>query len=180
MKTLETIQKTMHVFEILTKIAYVFSVLGAVFCAVGALLTLVGQSGGQVIGLFGESITYEIDQTGADGVMAALLSDTVFLTTDAILLSFARRYFRMEQADGTPFTETGADYLKKLGICCIWMPIVSMVAVAVILAILGAEADSNFSNLPSVGTGILLILTSLVFRYGAALEQQAGITHGAP
>ena len=30
---LQKIQKTFHIFEILTKIAYIFSIVGAVFCA---------------------------------------------------------------------------------------------------------------------------------------------------
>ena len=37
MKSLQTVQKTFRVFQILTKIAFIFSVVGASICAVGAL-----------------------------------------------------------------------------------------------------------------------------------------------
>ena len=36
MKSLQTIQKTFRVFQILTRIAFVLSIVGAVFCALGA------------------------------------------------------------------------------------------------------------------------------------------------
>ena len=179
MKTLTTIQKTMHIFQILTKIALVFSILGAAVCALGALCSLAWYTGGQVFSLFGEPITFNLGKGELNHAAAVLLSDLVFLTTDAILLAFAHRYFKIEQAEGTPFTENGANFLKRLGISCIWMPIVAMVIVSVILVCLGVEKDSDISNLPSVATGIVLILASLIFRYGAELEEGKRITDGA-
>lgn len=170
MKTLTTVQKTLHVFQILSRIAFIFSIVGAVFCAVGALCSLAWFSGGQVFSLFGEPITYFTGREDASQVMAVLLSDLVFLTADAILLFFTNGYFKLEQAEGTPFTENGANLLKKLGIRCIYLPIVAEVIAAVILVCLGVERGGDISNLPTVGTGIALIVVSLIFRYGAELE----------
>ena len=112
--------------------------------------------------------------------MAELLSNMVFLVTESILLTFAYRYLKTEQAEGTPFTENGAAQLRRLGIRCIYMPIVAIVIVAVITVFLGVERSGDISNLPSVGTGIVLIMASLIFRYGAELEwgDQARITDG--
>lgn len=56
---------------------------------------------------------------------------------------------------------------------CIYMPIVSVVIASVIVACLGAEQGDDVSNLPSVVTGIVLILASLIFRYGAELEKRS-------
>ena len=81
-------------------------------------------------------------------------------------------YFKTEQADSTPFTENGANLLRKLGIRCIWMPIVAVVIASVITVCLGAERSGDISNFPSLVTGIVLILSSLIFRYGAELEQR--------
>ena len=53
MKSLQTIQKTFRVFQILTKIAFVFSIVGAAICAVGVLCAAVWYNGGQVFSLFG-------------------------------------------------------------------------------------------------------------------------------
>ena len=69
--------------------------------------------------------------------------------------------------------ERGANLVKRLGIRCIWMPIVSIVIASVIAACLGAELG-DVSNLPGVVTGIVLILASLIFRYGAELEAELG------
>ena len=172
MKQLETVQKTFRVFQILVKIAMVFSIVGAACCAVGALCAVAWYSGGQVFSLFGEPVTPFASGEGLNRMLAVLLSDFIMLASEAILLSFAGRYLKAEQADGTPFTETGADMLKRLGIRCIWLPIVAVTVACVIVACLGAEETGDISNLPSVATGIVLILASMIFRYGAVLEEK--------
>lgn len=48
--------------------------------------------------------------------------------------------------------------------------ILSIVGASVITVCLGAEQNGDVSNLPGVVTGIVLILVSLIFRYGAELE----------
>ena len=172
MEQLQKIQKTFHIFEILTKIAYIFSIVGAVFCAVGALCALCYLSGGQVFSLFGEPITIFSTTRTMSETLAIMLADFVMITVEAILLSFALRYLKAEQAAGTPFTEAGADMLKKLGIRCIWMPIVAMVLASVIGVCYNVENIGSDSNLPSLATGVVLILASMIFRYGAALEEK--------
>ena len=106
MKSLQTIQKTFRVFQILIKIALIFSIVGASMCAVGALCSIAWYTGGQVFSLFGEPIPFYVGRADMSQTMAVLLSDLVYLT----------------------------------------------------------------SNLPSVVTGIVLILASLIFRYGAERE----------
>lgn len=172
MKSLQTIQKTVRVFQILAKIAFVFSIIGASFCAVGALCAVTWYSGGTVFTLFGEPVTIFAGGEDLNQMLAMLISDLVYLTTDAILLAFAGRYFKAEQAEGTPFTERGANLIRKLGIRCIWMPIAATVIASVITVCLGVERGGDVSSLPSVVTGIVLILASLIFRYGAELEEQ--------
>ncbi|MGN0320500.1 MAG: hypothetical protein ACI4D1_06280 [Lachnospira sp.] len=48
----------------------------------------------------------------------------------------------------------------------------AVVIASVITTCLGTERGGDVSNLPSVITGIVLILASLIFRYGAELEEQ--------
>ena len=134
MQSLQTIQKTFRVFQVLTKIAFVFSIVGGILCAVGALCAMAWYTGGQVFRIFGEPVTVFASVENCNQMLATLLSELFLLTTDAILLSFAYRYFQTEQAEGTPFTENGVNLLKRLG--------------------------------------IVLILASLIFRYGAELEQR--------
>ena len=78
MKSLETIQKTFHVFEILTKIAMILSFVWAGLAALGMLCCAVWYYGGTVIGanldLF-YLFTETSDLLDATGV---LLTDTIF------------------------------------------------------------------------------------------------------
>lgn len=172
MKSLQTIQKTFRVFQILTKIAFVCSIVGACVCAVGALCAVTWYSGGTVFSLFGKPVTIFAGGGGLNQTLAVLLSDLILLVTEAILLAFTGRYLKIEQAEGTPFTENGANLIRKLGIRCIWMPIVAIVLASVVTVCLGVEENSDVSNLPSVVTGIVLILASLIFRYGAEQEER--------
>ena len=89
MEPLRKIQKTFHVFEVLTKIAYMFSIVGAVICAVGALCAFSWYSGGQVFSLFGEPVTIFSTGRGMNEMLAVLLGDCIMLTAEAILLCFA-------------------------------------------------------------------------------------------
>ena len=109
-------------------------------------------------------------------LFANLLSATIMLTADAVLLVFAGRYFKVEQAEGTPFTANGAELLKKLGIRCIYVPIVAVAAVAVVgLCLTMPELDGGLiGNLPGLIVGLVLLLVSLIFRYGAELEEKSG------
>lgn len=172
MKTLQSIQKTFRVFQILAKIAFIFSIIGASCCALGALCVGVWNNGGQVFSLFGQPIIAFAQGENLRQAYGVMLSDLVYLTTDAILLGLAGQFFKTEQAAGTPFTEDGANRIRKLGIHCIWMPIVAVVIASVITVCLGVEQRGDVSNLPGVVTGIVLILASLIFRYGAQLEAQ--------
>lgn len=172
MRSLQTVQKTFRVFQILTKIAFIFSIVGASICAVGALCAMAWYTGGQVFSLFGEPVTIFASGEGLNQTLAVLLSDLILLVTEAILLAFAGRYLKTEQAEGTPFTENGANLIRRLGIRCIYMPIVAIVIASVITVCLGVERSGDISNLPSLVTGIVLILASLIFHYGAELEER--------
>ena len=169
-ESLQRIQKTFQVFYTLVRIAKTLCIVGAVFCAVGALCITVASRGGQVFGLFGEPINVFAGTPDPIRMNAELWAAFIQLVAKAILLALAESYFKMEQADGTPFTEQGADRLKILGIRCIWISIVAVVLVVVIGTLLGATDAGTIGNSTEVITGIVLLLVSMVFRYGAQLE----------
>lgn len=173
MKTLQTIQKTFHVFQILAKIAMIFCIVGASICAVGALCAVTWYNGGHVFSIFGSELKMFSDSANLMQTYAYMLTETILLTANAVLFGFAVSYLKTEQAEGTPFTEKGAEMLKKLGIRCIYIPIVAAVLASVVSALMNAREVTDFSDLPGVATGIVLILASLIFRYGAQLEQSA-------
>lgn len=173
METLKTIQNTFKVFKVIAKVAEILCIVGAAICAVTALCAVVWLGGGHVFGIFGQPIEpfFEGDLLTAYVKMLAL---TFTMTADAILLGFAHNYLKHEQADGTPFTVSGARRLKRLGIRCIYIPVIALVLSAIMAKLQNVSNLGIAGNLPSTIIGIAIILVSLVFSYGAELEQKQG------
>lgn len=168
MKSLITIQKTFKIFKTLSMIAMIISFIAAGTALLGLLCVIEWQSEG-MLG-FGESVMAFIGTTSLEPAICVLLSDAVFALTDGFLCLFAWNYFKTELTDGTPFTHNGADKVRSLGIKAIVMPIVAVIISVVIYACFDITNTPDWSNAVSVELGIVLILASLVFHYGAELE----------
>ena len=173
MKSLQTIQKTFRVFQTLSKIAMVLSFVWAGLAALGLLCGVLWYSGGNVFGV-NQELLYSLTVTGGlTEMIGVLLVDMILALTDGILLVFALRYFSAEQADGTPFSHSGADLMKRLGILLIVLPAVATILVGILHGIFDMvqiEA-ADVGNGTSVMMGIMLILVSLILRYGAEMEE---------
>ena len=171
MKTLGTIQKTFHVFMILAKVGAVLS-----FVAAGLALLAVGcgtvwRNGGTVVGLQMESMISLTGAHGLDHMIGLTLADGVFALTNGVLFAMAHLYLKCEQADGTPFTMDGANRVKRLGIRMIVLPLVAEIVAKVIDACFGLDRQGAWRD-GFLLLGVVLILASLVLRYGAELEQK--------
>ncbi|MBP3460277.1 MAG: hypothetical protein J6K58_13795 [Lachnospiraceae bacterium] len=174
MNSLTTIQKTFKVFQVLSKVAMIVSFVICGNALLYLLLIAIWHNGGGVTGADMETMMSLTGSSAIKQMIAALLSYAVYALTDGILFMYAFSYFRTEQKEGTPFTQNGADKLKSLGIKTIVMPIVAIVISAVIYECFSVANSGNQSNETSVMLGIMLILVSLVFRYGAELETITG------
>lgn len=170
MKSLETIQKTFKVFKTLSRIAMIIAFIVCGITLAALLCGVVWYSGGKVYGVNMEDMLKLTESYGLHQMIAILLSDSVFALTDGILCCFAFQYFKAELEDGTPFTFSGAGQIKSLGIKTIVMPLVAVIIAAIVYECFGIEYSGDRSNEVSVVLGIVLILVSLVFRYGAELE----------
>ena len=173
MKSLQTIQKTFRVFQTLSKIAMVLSFVWAGLAALGLLCGVLWYSGGNVFGV-NQELLYSLTVTGGlTEMIGVLLVDMILALTDGILLVFALRYFSAEQADGTPFSHSGADLMKRLGILLIVLPAVATILVGVLHGIFDMPQieAADVGNGTSVMMGIMLILVSLILRYGAEMEE---------
>lgn len=118
---------------------------------------------------------YALTETGGLTEMTAVLcTDAVSALLSAILLTFAYLYLKAEQADGTPFTRRGAEQIRRLGVRTIVLSIVNVAITKAVFAAyaLPAYADADLGNFSDVSLGIALILASLIFRYGAKLEEK--------
>lgn len=169
MKTLETIQKTYKVFKTLAMIAMILSFIWAGLCAIGMVCCLAWHSTGQMPATFLTDLLRP--QGGVLGLIGILLADFVFGVTDGLLFFFTHRYLKQELADGTPFTATGAEQVKSLGIKTIVMPLVAAIISAVIYECFGLPHPSDRGNGTAVVLGIALILFSLVLHHGAELRE---------
>ena len=172
MDSLKTIQKTFRIFLRLTHAAKILCIVGAVLSGVGALCLMTSYYGGHVFDLFGKPIVIFHSDTNWKQQYVELLAASIRMIANCILLAFAQDYLKTEQSEGTPFTMTGAEKLKNLGIRCIWIPIVAIVVAVTVTVWLGEESIGEAGNAFSITTGIVLILVSMIFRYGAELEQQ--------
>lgn len=173
MTTLEKVQKAFHAFGIIAKIAMIFCIIGAAVSAIGALCLAAELPGSHAITLLGKPVNLVFFSFDGDTSFALMLSYTVMLTAEAVLMGLTCSYLKKEQTDGTPFTVSGADTVRKLGIRFMVIPIITMIIVSVIAEAFDAGEISEVGNMPSVFTGIVLIVVSVIFRYGAELEEEA-------
>ena len=178
MKSLETVQKTFRIFRTLSKVLAILSFVGVGLLGLAMLCVGIWQIGGIGIGVEEGKLLSLMAVEYPGKMIGELLTDLVLTLADAVLFLYAFRYFSKEQADGTPFTETGADEIKKLGIRVIVLPLVAGIVAAVLCAVFQLPFDSDWSQYNSIFMGIVLILASLIFRYGADLQQKASETVG--
>ena len=172
MNSLNTVQKTFKVFQVLSKVAMILSFVWAGLIALGLLCGAVWYSGGTVVGASRETLLVMTETNSLNQMLGVLLSELVFALTDGVLFLLAFRYFRQEQADGTPFTRDGAEQVKYLGIWTIALPMAAVVLSAAFREVFGVSWAGDWGNQFSVFLGVVLILASLIFRCGAELEER--------
>lgn len=88
-----------------------------------------------------------------------------------LLLWFAHSYLTHELADGIPFTDSGATELRRLGVLTIVLPLVGLIVRAIPYAAFDVSVPGGSDNASSVILGVVLIIASVVFRYGAELAR---------
>ena len=170
MTALEKLQKIFHVFRVLAKAAMILCFVAAGL-ALAALVCLLLWKNGTALYLDGRFVAVSGVAEVHAGI-CALLSAAVMTLTDGVLFLFAFRYFRQEQADGTPFTENGAEQVEQLGVQTIILPLVAAILSASFYGVFDLTGVNTVDQgyLFSISLGILLILAAQVFRYGAELE----------
>lgn len=175
-KDLKTIQKIAKAGKVFSKISWIFCIIGAVGCLVGIVSLMMGVD--QLL-KFGEVTIYGIikDESGMTlaSMYAAMGAGMITCIGGMIPAIFAERYFKNELKAGTPFTYEGAKEMKRLGILTIVVPLVStVIAESVTVMIgngLGTTLDISPENSLSIGLGVGLLVLSVIFRYGAGLEE---------
>lgn len=174
MNRLEKIQKIVKVFKILTLIAMILTYVFAGMAMVGAVtFTAVGKE--NFMEIFGSTISSEIYSqpgTSYDEVCADLWCSGIAGLFEGAVLAAVLGYLKTELADGTPFTENGAEKLRKLGITVIILPIISAVVCIAVSKCYHVNMTEDVSNLTELIFGIAMIIISIIFGYGAELESK--------
>lgn len=169
MSNLEKIQKGMRVLQILSKIILIFAIVGVAFTSIGATLVASDVLNTENQFLHFLSATAEISKRQLVGTLTAAAVSLLF---GGILTAFVYRYFTAELKEGTPFTNTGADRIKQIGIMEIVLSVISMGIIDGIFEKIGLEGWNRFDDAGGIIFGICLILLAMVVRYGAELESK--------
>ncbi len=184
MKSLNTIQKLSKIGKILSKIAFVFAVIGFCGCVAGLLSLNLGN--GSLIKIGGVTLHGLIDNSMGYNIksVSALLSGwLVVCAGEAVLAKFAELYFKNELKAGTPFTIDGAKEILRLGILTLAIPTGCAVVGEIVTGIVGSfihagkeiATDLYFDNESSIVLGVMFIIMSLLCRYGAELAERKDI-----
>ena len=110
-----------------------------------------------------------VDKGSYYRTLGTLIADAVACAISGLLLWFAHSYLTHELADGTPFTDNGATELRRLGVLTIVLPLAGLIVRAIPYAAFDMSAPYGLDNASSVILGVVLIIASVVFRYGAEL-----------
>lgn len=166
---LKNIQKCARVLHTLAIIAAVAAFLGAASALAAVGLSRWYNAPADVLGMLAP-IMAELDHGSYTASVAQLSADVISLALDGVVLCFAAAYLKQELADGTPFTASGAKSLLRLGILTIALPLISAAVSCVIFGAFDVDISGDYGNGSAIIVGIVLILSSLVFSYGAELE----------
>lgn len=183
MKSLNTIQKLSKLGRVLSKIAFIFSVIGFCGCIAGLISLRFGNGsllklGGVTLhGLISAEYGYNIKSIGA-----ALSGWLIVCAGEAVLAKFAEQYFKNELRAGTPFTLAGSKELLRLGILTLAIPtgcaVLSSIVEGVIAGFLEVERaaamDLQFDNEASIALGVMFLLGSLLCCHGTELRAARG------
>lgn len=174
MKTLNTIQKLSKVGKILSRIAFVFSVIGVAGCGIGIIAMALGTPTLKIGSITVKSILKIEAEVTAGTVYASMAAGIILCLGEAVLSKFAEHYFKRELADGTPFCFDGAKEMMRLGILAICIPIGTQIIAEIVYAVLIMTARDvaplSVINSGSVTLGVMFILLSLFCRYGAEIQ----------
>ena len=175
-KSLQTIQNLNKLGKVLSKIVFICCLVGAIGCIIGiASVALIGTD--EVLKIGGVSIRGLIEKEADMNITTLYVAMFVWMVvciSEAVISKTAEHYFSNELAAGTPFTFEGAKEMLRLGIIVIAVPLGTTFACAVGVGIVSALVEGvdkiEISNDVSVTLGIMFIVMSVIFRYGAEIK----------
>ena len=181
MKTLNIIQKLFRIGKVLSKIMFIFCIIGFCGCIVGILSMALGAPTLKIGGVTLENILNTKAEVTIGTVYAAMAAGMILCAGEAVLAKFAEHYFKRELADGTPFTLAGAKEMQRLGILTICLPIGTQIVAEIVYAVIEQTmqgvAPLRLDSAGSVALGVMFIVMSLICRYVADMYEESKTAH---
>ena len=183
MNPAHTLQKLARLGRILSKIAFIFAVVGTIGCVAGIASAQFGS--GPILKLGGVTLYGLVIPGSLSGSMqsacAVLSGRLVICAGQAVLAKFAEIYFSNVLKAETPFTLAGAKELLRLGILTAAIPtgcaVLGDIVQGVVSGFLHVTADGAMDVYTEYGSAIVLglafILGSLLCRLGAEQKSAA-------
>ena len=171
-KNLHTIQVLAKVGRIVARIIWIAGIVGTVLMLCGIVSLACGLDGFVKVG----DVTIRGLVTTETGLSTkqtyiVLTAGAIMLVGNAIMAWFADRYFTMQLKTGTPFTLACANGMRKLGLIYIIGAVITNClagfAVFIMQAAMGTSVLLNVEGGSALIAGIMFLVFSVVFRYGA-------------
>ena len=173
MKSLSHIMRFTKLGQVLSRIVFILSVVGAAACAVGIILALAANDM-VIAGKSLEQIYSMAPGIDTRGLLASLIGATAFFIIEILLSHAAAEYFTNVLKAGTPFTMAGAKELRKLGVKSIIHPFLEIIVDILVGVIFTRESsfllELEFGDGGIIALGIMMIMMSFFCEYGAALR----------
>lgn len=182
MKTLNTIQTLSKIGKIISRIIFIVSLIGGIFCIVGILEPSLIHDGLKIGGVTIHSVIPQNAKNNTGAWYGEMAAGIVLCAGEAVLCKIAEMYFKNELEAGTPFTFDGAKELMRLGIFTICIPLGTDIVVGIISSVIGRAYQLTnvlgINHSAQIGLGVMFIITSLLCRYGTEIIQQhKGVQH---
>ena len=167
-KSLSILQTIAKVARIVCKVIFILCLVGGIGCLLGLLVLLAfGRAALEGFDLLGETPFL----TGTLGC----ITGAVACAGEAVVAYYGERYFAKELTAGTPFTKEGAKEIFRLGLIAIIVSFSCSVIVGIVSGIFlifsSTVPEGELSMSVSLGTGLFLLLISVIFQYGAELRE---------
>ncbi len=175
MKTLNSIQTLSKVAKTISRIIFVFAIVGACLCAAGIISFAANIDGMKLGGVTFKGLLQDTGSVSEGTLYASIAQGIVYCIGTIILAKFSELYFRHELEAGTPFTFDGAKEMLRLGILTVCISFGEDIIASIVYSILAKRlADvspaSQTDAAASITIGIAFIVISLLCKHGAELS----------
>lgn len=178
MKSLLILQKLSKLGKTLSRIVFIFSVIGFVGCIAGLLSLVFGND--SLIRIGGVTVHGPISSDAGENVVSiagALAGWLIVCAGEAVLAKFAEAYFKNALKAQTPFTVDGARELQRLGILALAIPTGCAAIGTIVEGIIAGFAKTPKSALfmgsdAGILLGIMMIVGALLCRCGAEMHER--------